>query len=97
MQESSRKFALQYGSLTRISADPLWRVKPKLHLFLEMCAEDCTPSLSWTYRDEDFGGSISRQSKMKGSWKKRLSYTLHALDMFKMKNPVPRIVDAGGD
>ena len=92
MEESSRKFALLYGSLRDLSQDPLWRVKPKLHLFLEMCSEDCVPSLFWTYRDEDFGGSVGHQSKMRGSWCKTSAYMKHALDLFALKNQEPRMV-----
>ena len=47
----------------------------------------------WNYRDEDVGGSVARQSKMKGSWKKMSAFCKHGLDMFKMKNKAPRIVD----
>ena len=92
MDDASKKFALLYGSLRDVSQDPLWRVKPKLHLFLEMCAEDCVPSLFWTYRDEDFGGSVGHQSKMKGAWKRTLAYNKRALDLFALKNQEPRMV-----
>ena len=38
----------------------LWGLKPKLHLFQELCENAQTnPSLSWTYSDEDFGGTLS--------------------------------------
>ena len=44
-----------------------WRVKPKLHLFQELCEfhHDC-PSLFWTYRDEDFGGSMAHFARKRG-------------------------------
>ena len=92
MEESSTKFALQFASLRDVSEDPLWRCMPKLHLFIEMCSQDCKPNLFWTYRDEDFGGSIGHQSRMKGCWKRTLAYMKHALDLFALKNPEPRLV-----
>lgn len=92
MEDSSKAFALQYAGLRDTSEDPVWRVKPKMHLFLEMCSQDCKPNLFWTYRDEDFGGSIGHQSKMRGAWKRTYAYMKHALDLFAMKNPEPRMI-----
>ena len=34
-----------------------WGLKPKLHLWLEVCASRASPFLFWTHRDEDFGGT----------------------------------------
>ena len=92
MQECSKGFALQYAALRDRCEDPNWRIKPKMHLFLEMCSQDCQPNLFWTYRDEDFGGSIGHQSKMKGAWKRAYAYMKHALDLFALKNQEPRMV-----
>ena len=36
-----------------------YTITPKLHLFLELTAEACRPSLSWCYREEDFGGFLA--------------------------------------
>ena len=93
LERYSREFALQYTALRDTSIDPLWRVKPKMHLFLELCSvEDCRPNFFWTYRDEDFGGTVSHQSKMKGCWQAAKSFMKHALDLFALKNPEPRFV-----
>ncbi len=89
---SSIAFALQFATLRDLSADPLWRVMPKMHRFLELCMDDCRPNLFWTYRDEDFGGTLGHQSKMRGSWSACASYMRHALDLFALKNPEPRIL-----
>jgi hypothetical protein len=91
MEASSKAFALQFEALRDCSEDPLWRIKPKMHLFLEMCSCDCRPNLFWTYRDEDFGGSIGHQSKMKGAWRRTYAFSKHAVDLFAMKNPEPRM------
>lgn len=91
MESSSMAFALHFAALRDASEDPAWRVKPKMHLFLEMCFQDCRPNLFWTYRDEDFGGSIGHQSKMKGAWRRTFAYMKHALDLFAMKNSEPRL------
>ena len=92
MDVSSKAFALHFAALRDSSEDPLWRIKPKMHLFLEMCSQDCKPNLFWTYRDEDFGGSVGHQSKMRGSWNRTYAYMKHALDLFAAKSPEPRFI-----
>lgn len=89
---SSISFALQYCALRDMSEDPFWRIKPKMHRFLEMCSQDCIPNLFWTYRDEDFGGTMGHQSRMRGAWAKVKAYTQHSLDLFALQNPEPRMV-----
>ena len=92
---SSKVFAAQYGALWAAHGHSAsWRPMPKMHLFLELCSAGTEPQKLWNYRDEDFGGSVARQSRMKGSWKRVSAYCKHGLDMFKMKNKAPRIVRA---
>ena len=43
-----------------------WQLRPKLHLFMELCSEAGPPSSSWNYREESFGGSVSRQTAITG-------------------------------
>ena len=58
LRGSSVKFAQQSVALE--SVDPgCWSLKPKLHLWLELCASGASPSLFWTYRDEDFRGTCA--------------------------------------
>ena len=38
----------------------------------EFWSEGTEPQKFWWYRDEDFGGSVARQSKMKAMWRKLL-------------------------
>ena len=71
----------------------VWRVKPKLHLCVELAMTHAAPSACWCYRDEDFGGPVARQCKMRGRWKNLTAYNGHAFDFFFMKNPIPRIVE----
>ena len=92
LRDSSAKFALQYAALRDRSHDPAWRLKPKLHLFLHLCSQETRPNLYWTYRDEDFMGSVAHQSKMRGSWKRAKSFNIHALELFAIQNPEPRMI-----
>ena len=59
------QFAVFYCSLQRVRPD-IWRVKPKLHAWLEAAAEGGTPTSVWCYRDEDFGGSCARTGRSRG-------------------------------
>ena len=95
MKEHGIKFALQYVALHDFCNpldDRAWRIKPKMHLFMHITSDSSIPRLFWTYRDEDFGGSIGHQSKMRGCWKRIGAFMKHAVDLFAMKNPVPRLV-----
>ena len=95
LHNSAKQFAIQFGALWAAHGhDVLWRPKPKMHLFLELCSAATEPQKFWNYRDEDFGGTISRTCRMKGMWKKIGAFCKHGLDMFRMKNDAPRIVEA---
>jgi hypothetical protein len=59
--ERTRKLCLLWVALEAAAPEPrLWRVKPKLHLFQHLCEAGSRPATCWTYRDEDFGGSMAR-------------------------------------
>lgn len=68
LRSASLSFSLHYVALDRLHhSSHMWRAKPKLHLFQELCemGRSC-PSHCWTYRDEDFGGAVSRYVKRRG-------------------------------
>ena len=69
-----------------------WQLRPKLHLFLEMAAEGANPSSSWNYRDESFGGSVSRQARVKGGITTPLGMSKSMLTKFCAKESLPKIV-----
>ena len=92
LPEHSRKFAWQLVALERSTSDRLrWQVKPKLHLFLELCLEGGRPSLCWTYRDEDFGGSCARMSRRRGGLLSPTATSECLLQRFAIKEPIVRI------
>ena len=68
-----------------------WQIRPKLHLFLELAAEPGTPSSSWNYREESFGGSVSRQSHRQGGWSNPLAMSTSGLTKFCAKEVCPRL------
>ena len=69
LHRQSTRFALFYVSLNE-HFDKLgqryFKVKPKLHMFLEMClTANTAPSSTWTYRDESWGGEVSNMAANK--------------------------------
>ncbi len=94
LAQHSKDFAVQYKALGEFHAGTKnWRVKPKMHQFLEMCTTGSKPNMSWTYRDEDFGGTIAQLCRIKGGcWKRVTQYTQKMLVLFKTKHKVPRIL-----
>ena len=94
LYSSSQAFVSQYHALHLAGDGVAFRCKPKTHLFLELCSQPgVRPNAFWCYRDEDFGGPIARQSRMRGRWKNLTAYSGHAFNMFFMKNKIPRIVE----
>ena len=82
------KFCILYKALEAYAtaADKnLWRVKPKMHLFQELCFEDANPSDSWTYRDEDFGGYLAASSRCRGGKATIRSVNVMVLNNFRAK------------
>ena len=64
-----RKFMLLYVELEKHAPAGLWKMKPKFHMAQELCEFDLVnPSLTWVYRDEDYGGSLAKTSKHRGGF-----------------------------
>jgi hypothetical protein len=73
---SARKMALLYCALEKeqlaAGTQKVWKVKPKLHLFLELCGFLClerqrgNPRKFWTYGDETHGGLMRTIAKSRG-------------------------------
>ena len=93
LKEHSRKFALLSVALESASPGKAWRVKPKLHLFQEMCEmQSSCPSTCWTYRDEDFGGTMMQIGRRRGGSNNPVATAKVALCKFMARNPIPSLV-----
>lgn len=71
LREHSRKFCIQFSALEATfgagGTAMKWRLKPKVHQMQELCEEALhNPSRNWTYRDEDFGGSMAGFARVRG-------------------------------
>ena len=69
-----------------------WQIRPKLHLFLELAFEGGQPSSSWNYREESYGGSVSKQAHRRGGGKSPLAMSRAALTKFCAKEHLPKLV-----
>ena len=88
------KFALQYVALhdhLNPANDKAFRIKPKLHLFLHITGDGSIPRKYWTYRDEDFGGSVARMARRRGGLLRCGQTSAQVLRKFKVKNACVRI------
>ena len=97
MEMHSRQFCILYSGLEqthRRKKSKVWRIKPKFHLMQELCemTEGANPSASWTYRDEDFGGSVAGMARRKGGRKTPYSISHNFLVKWAAKFDVPMIV-----
>ena len=86
-------FAEQYVALEAYHDDAkIWKVKPKLHLFLEICSEGTKPSLIWGYQDEDFGGVFAKFGRRKGGLQSSGPTSNNVLMHFRML-PIVRLME----
>ena len=91
LRANCRQFCLLYSALAEKLPD-MWRLKPKMHLLQELCEmqeQPSNPSLYWTYRDEDFGGSIAHISRRRGGMNSPNSTARSMLERFIAQNVVP--------
>jgi hypothetical protein len=88
MTTNGKRFVLLYDALTQ-RHPAFFRCKPKLHLFVHLTQES-DPKANWTYRDEDFGGTVSRISRRRGAPMTRKAFFANVMDRFRME-PLVRV------
>ncbi len=94
LSENCRRFCLLYVALEAlVNRDKLWSVKPKLHMFQELCemSQGARPALTWTYRDEDFGVSLARLAKRRGGTLSATSGARTVVHKFVAMHAVPAL------
>jgi len=92
LRDNSRKFCILYAALERVSGTTAlkWRMKPKMHLMQELCEMATTnPSKTWTYRDEDFGGSIAAFARIRGGPASAKVVGTNVLQRFRARHDLP--------
>ena len=85
------RFATVWVALEEMNAG--FRVKPKLHLFQELCemTGPTQPSAHWTYMDEDFGGSMIGLARRRGGHKTPGSTGHPVISRFTARYPLPKL------
>lgn len=91
LKDACRRFLILYASLEKHFDNGIsWRFKPKFHLWQELCefSVGC-PSLCWTYRLEDIGGSVAKLATRRGCKKSAAVTGYLVLNKFRAKHGVP--------
>ena len=91
MAFQSKQFCLLYCALEQLQPH-LFHIMPKLHLWQELTqmSRSC-PSLFWTYRDEEFGGTAAQLSKRRGGSNNPTATARALLNKFRGKHRVPAL------
>ena len=86
-----RRFCTLYVALEEVN--PVFWVRPKLHLFQEMVEmlQGSSPSNNWTYRDEDFGGAAVQLARSRGGPNGAHNAGQRLLTKFSIRHRVPRL------
>lgn len=99
---NSRRMAVLYCALEKQKLDAgikkRWKVKPKLHLFLELCSHIClerhrgNPRNFWTYADESHGGDMRGKAVARGGQKTSRASACRVLNMWTASNDMQRMM-----
>ena len=94
LKDHSIKFAASYTALSVATAHSpkTWRVKPKMHMFLELCSEGTRPSMFWCYRDEDWGGFVAKCARRRGGILSVQAFSVNVHDRFCIYQPFLKIL-----
>ena len=90
MAAAARRFALLYVEL-QASEPAYFNVTPKLHMWLHACEEGTRPASTWTYRDEEWGGTCATLAKRRGGVCTPTSLSRQLLWRFAAKTPMVRL------
>ena len=90
LQEYSVKFA-ETASALQDALPSHFKVKPKLHMFLELCFGGGEPAKHWNYRDEDFGGTVSAFARRRGQVRSLKAFSSACIAKF-CGQPIIRMV-----
>ena len=90
LKQFSISFAEKLVALAEIKGGR-YSLPPKLHMWLELCAEGCTPSKGWNYGEEDFGGSVASMARRRGGKESPLATSKNTLLAFMAKQPLPTL------
>jgi hypothetical protein len=88
LQREATMLGMQYKALERHSLSEgtsMYKIKPKFHMFHELCMLPSNPACCWTYRDEDFGGYVAAVGRSRGGKRSVFSTGQLVLNKFRAK------------
>ena len=88
---NSRKLAALLVVLETLNPSR-FHVTPKLHLFQHLAESGSLPSRCWTYRDEDFGGSVAAVARRRGGLLSPTATSAVFLEKWFIKTSVTQVV-----
>jgi hypothetical protein len=95
LQSAAKNFGLQYVGLHRLAKSmdvARWPLKPKFHLFQELChLARSSPAKFYTYRDESFGGFVSSMCERRGGKYTPMAVGQSFLDKFAALHNIPEL------
>lgn len=93
LAQRCRRVCSLWVALERVSPEPRWRVKPKMHLLQELAEMQLgsQPTKTWTYRDEEFGGSMAALARKRGGAHTAEAVSRAVLLRFVTREPLPRL------
>ena len=93
LSDNCRKFCTLWVALEEHEPE-IFRIKPKMHLMQELCEMEpnSRPSLHWTYRDEEFGGTVAALGRRLGGPNTAASVGVQTLLKFCALHKVPTFV-----
>ena len=90
LADASRRVCLLWAQLAQgAEREGLvdWRIKPKFHLFQELCEYKAqafgSPELFWTYADESWCGFMAQSAKRRGGQNPAAAVPSRLLDRFR--------------
>ena len=91
LQDHSKRMCVLWSALESearaLGSDTNWRVKPKAHLFQELCQYVCithgSPEGFWTYKDESWCGIMAKSAKRRGGQKHASTVPERLLNRFR--------------
>ncbi len=94
LQANSKRMCVLWAALEReartAGSEANWRMKPKVHLFQELCqyvsVTHGSPELFWCYKDESWCGIMAKSAKRRGGQKHASTVPERLLQRFRALN-----------
>lgn len=87
--DAAKRFLVLYSDISDMTADNLWRIKPKFHMLQELAEFQAQtsgdPSRFWAYQDESFVGIIAKMAHSRGGKRSAVTTPEGLIDKYRMQ------------